>query len=247
MGKKFGISAVFIGVYLVFVIAMAPANWLLEQVKLPDNIVLSDVSGSIWHANIKQVMVDDIVISNVKSKLSPISLVLFNPTLDINFGDELINGPEGVLTVSQLTSEVKVEDANILVPANIIASRLNLPIDVQAHEDIRLEVVQFSMGQPVCGELQGQVEWDKAAVTALDEKIALGKLTANLSCEKGELVATVAPNNELGLSYRAIVKKGGKLSGNGFIKPGEKFPRQLQEALAFIGKPDKQGRYRLKL
>lgn len=247
MGKKFGFSAVFIGAYLVFVIAMVPANWLLDQVKLPNNLVLNDVSGSIWHARIKTVMVDDIVVSNVESRLSPFSVLLFNPTLDVSFGDELLNGPEGVLTVSQLTSEVRVDDANILVPANIIATRLNLPIDVQAHEDIRLAVGQFSMGQPVCGVLQGQIEWENAAVTALDEKIALGKLTANLSCEKGELVATVVPNNELGLSYRAIVKKGGKLSGNGFIKPGEKFPRQLQDALAFIGKPDKQGRYHLTL
>ena len=55
------------------------------------------------------------------------------------------------------------------------------------------------------------------------------------------------PNNNLGLSYRAQVKQGGRVSGSGYLTPAEKFPEQLKAALNFLGKADSQGRYRLKI
>jgi len=35
------------------------------------------------------------------------------------------------------------------------------------------------------------------------------------------------------------------MSGNGFLKPGAKFPKVLNDVLPFLGKKDNQGRYRL--
>ena len=128
-----------------------------------------------------------------------------------------------------------------------MALRLNLPIDVIAHEQLQLNVSRFVIGAPICNELQGDLQWRNAAVSAFDERVKLGGLSATLSCDKGELVAEVEPNNNLGLSYRAQLKQGGRLSGSGYLTPGEKFPEQLKETLSFLGSPDRQGRYRLKM
>ena len=102
-------------------------------------------------------------------------------------------------------------------------------------------------GAPICKELQGDIHWRKAGVTGFEEKVNLGALSATLSCEKGELVADVDPKNDLGLSYRAQLKQGGRFTGSGYLTPGAKFPEQLIAVLSFIGKPDNQGRYRLKM
>ncbi len=247
MKKHVAIVAIFLVLYGVFVIALMPANWLVGQIKLPSNVAVAGVEGSIWQTNISQVKVDDIVINNVESSLSLWSVFMFDPKLDIRFGDALISGPEGQLELSGLLAELTVENANISIAANNITQRLNLPIDVIAHEQLTINVPNFVIGKPICTELSGNLHWQNAAITALDEKVKLGKLSAKLSCEKGELIAEIDPKNNLGLSYKAQIKQGGRFSGSGYLTPGQQFPEQLKGALSFLGKADKKGRYRLKI
>ena len=247
MKKTFAYSAIFFAFYSVFVIALMPASWLMTQIKLPANVSVAAVEGTIWRASVKQVMIDDVVISKVQSALSLMSVLMLDPKLEVTFGDPLINGPEGQLTISGLRSDITINDAQLSLAANTVVARLNLPIDIIAHEQLTLNVDRFVMGSPICGELQGELEWRDAAVSAFDEKVKLGKLSAALSCDKGELIAEIAPNNDLGLSYNAQLKQGGRFAGRGYLTPGEKFPKQLREALSFLGKPDRKGRYRLKL
>ena len=247
MKKKFAYTAIFFTAYCVFVLALMPASWLMAQIKLPKNVAVSAIEGTVWHTRILQVMVDDVVINQVQSSLSLMSVLMFDPKLDITFGNALVNGPEGQLTISGLLSDMVVEDAEINLPANTVAKRLNLAIDIIAHEQLQLNIERFIIGAPICSELQGDLQWQNAAVTAFEEKVQLGGLSAKLTCDKGELIADIDPNNNLGLSYRAELKQGGRLAGNGYLTPAAKFPEQLKATLSFLGKPDNQGRYRLKI
>ncbi|WP_085300686.1 type II secretion system protein N [Cognaticolwellia mytili] len=247
MKKNFTIAAIFIVLYSVFVIALMPANWLAGQIKLPNNVTVAGIEGSIWQTKISQVIVDDIIISQVESSLSLLSVLMLDPKFDITFGDALINGPEGHLVLSGLLTDITIEDAMVGLAANNVSAKLNLPIDIIAHEQLTINVARFVIGAPICSELDGDFHWRNAAVTALDEKIKLGKLSAKLSCDEGELIADIDPKNNLGLSYRAQIKKSGRFSGSGYLTPGAKFPEELKSALNFIGKADKKGRYRLKI
>lgn len=247
MKKKFAYAAIFLIVYSIFVVALMPANWVMTQIKLPNNVVVANVEGTIWRTSIGQVMVDNIVVNQVQSSLSVLSLFMLDPKLDITFGDALVNGPEGHLTISGLLADIVIEDAKVNVAANAVVSRFNLPIDVIAHEQLTLNVARFVIGAPVCSTLQGNLQWRNAAATAFEEKVILGDLSAILSCDKGELVAEIAPKNNLGLSFSAQLKQGGRFAGSGYLTPGEKFPSQLNDMLSFLGKPDKKGRYRLKI
>lgn len=247
MKKQFAYTAIFFSVYSIFVLALMPANWLISQINLPNNVSVSAVEGTIWRANAAQVMVDDVVISQVQSSLSLISVLMFDPRLDITFGNALVNGPEGSLTITGLMSDMVIKDAKIMLAANTVTTRLNLPIDIIAHEQLQLDIARFVIGAPVCRELEGQLQWPNAALTAFEEKVMLGGLSAKLTCDKGELIAEIDPNNNLGLSYRAQLKQGGRFSGSGYLTPGAKFPEQLKATLSFLGKADNKGRYRLKM
>jgi len=246
MKKPFAYTAIFFAVYSVFVLALMPANWLISQITLPNNVKISAVEGTIWQAYIAQAMVDDVVINQVQSSLSLMSVLMLDPKLDIRFGGALVNGPEGELTITGLFSGMVIEDAQISLAANTVADRLNLPIDITAHELLTLNITRFVIGAPICRELQGGLQWPNAAVTAFEEKVLLGGLSATLSCEQGELIADIDPNNNLGLSYRAQLKQGGRFSGSGYLTPGAKFPEALKATLSFLGKADNKGRYRLK-
>lgn len=247
MKKNFAIAAIFLVLYGVFTVALMPANWLIGQVKLPNNIAMAGIEGSIWNTKISQLVVDDIMVNEVHSSLSVLSVLMLDPKLDITFGDALISGPEGKLVLSGLLADITVEDATVSFAASHVSNKLNLPIDVIAHDQLTVNVAHFVMGAPICSELDGDFQWRNAAITALDEKVKLGKLSAKLGCEKGELIAEVEPKNNLGLSYRAAIKKGGRFTGSGYLTPGQNFPEQLKGALSFLGKADKKGRYRLKI
>ena len=48
MKSKFAYVAIFLVLYSVFVVALAPASWLIAQVNLPSNVKVSAVEGTIW-------------------------------------------------------------------------------------------------------------------------------------------------------------------------------------------------------
>jgi len=245
MKKWFAYGAMFFSVYLVFLISTIPAAWLVTFVKLPSNIQVAEITGTAWKSHTAKISIGGTTINNVNSDLSFFSLLMLDPNITLTFGGALENGPEGELIASQLFNDIKVSDLKISLPANDIAERLLLPIPMEAHNFIDLTITEFVIGKPICQQLSGKLLWNKAAVTALSEKVKLGRLSAELTCEKGALALTVSPDNDLGLTFTTYVHNMSKASGNGFLKPGNKFPSAIIPLLSFLGKADNQGRYRL--
>jgi general secretion pathway protein N len=255
MKKWLSYGAVFIATYLVFVLISLPANFLIAKLTLPKNLDLQRISGSIWHAKIAQVNINQgrgqsQRLELVEVSLSPWSLLLADPSFKVNFGGALVAGPEGSLTVSGLLDKMTIDDADILLSANAVmgqvANKLSLPVDVTATGDIAIKFEQLVLDKPVCQLAKGQLFWHKASISALDQTVALGPLAADISCEKGALALKVRPKNNLGLSFSAYLAQNGHLSGNGYLTPGNDFPAALQALLPFLGNGDQQGRYRLK-
>jgi len=245
MSKKFLPVVSFIVVYLFFLIVTLPASVLFNQIKLPKNIQIGSVSGTIWQSNINAIHTEQVDLVNVDVSLSLFSLFVLDPKLDITFGDSLVSAPEGKAKVSGLMSALHLTDVELNIAANTIASHLNLPIPVNAHNDIFIQLNEFTAGQPLCSELTGNIKWQKAAVTVLDNKVPLGELSANLECNQGSIELTLLENNNLGLAFSLVVGVGFSTSGNGYLTPNNHLPEEIKQVLPFLGQPDNQGRYRL--
>lgn len=247
MKKKFAIAVVFLMAYLGFLVATLPAAVLLNQIALPNNIVLSGVSNSIWQAKIEQVSVDKLVINNIQTKLSFWSLFSLTPTLSVTFGDALLAGPEGELDISLSQEKITLADLHLFIKANEIAQQFTLPVPVTAKGDVNITLshAAININDNKCIAAEGLVEWSKAGANALNENISLGSFNAEVACEEGTLALLLSPNNNLGLTLNAYVRQGGRISGNGWLKPDAKFPSVLNNALPFLGRKDSQGRYRL--
>ncbi len=248
MKNKFIISGVFLITYIGFLIATLPATLLFNQFETPKNLTIFGVTGSAWNTNVEQVVVGETSIQKVNARLSFWSLFTLTPNLSITFGDSFIAGPEGefVLEVSQNT--VQLSDLKVLVKANEIAQQLTLPLPMSAQGDVELNVsnaeIDLQKGYQ-CIAANGSAVWSKAGVVALEQNIKLGSFNGDIGCEDGALSLILSPKNDLGLTFNAYVRKGGKISGNGFLKPSAKFPQVLNNVLPFLGNKDSQGRYRL--
>jgi len=244
MKMKFAIGAIFLSVYLVFVIATIPAKVVLSYVPLPTGISVHGVKGTIWQMDIDELVHPKVTISKIEANLSFWSLFTLNPSISVEFGDNFSDGPAGQLTVSNLFENVRVEDADIRISANFIAQQMPLPIPLNASGEVNVNIEKFVVGKPICQLSQGDIKWPSAAVSALNETVKLGTLAAKLSCEQGALAIIVDEENDLGVSFTAYVRSKG-VSGNGYLKPARNFPEKLQAVLPFLGKVDQQGRYRL--
>lgn len=247
MGKWFKISAGFIGVYLMFLLILMPANIVLQWISLPHRLQLGTVSGSIWQSQVDIVKYENLVVNNADIKLSAFSLLLLDPQLDVSFGGALVSGPEGQVTINGLLTDApRLIDGNMSLRANSITPYLNLPLEVTAHDFIDITLDEFVVGKAICQTLSGKVDWQKAAVTVLEQKVNLGKLTTNLSCQQGDVILTLDEKNDLGLSFSASVGQGFSTKGSGYLAPNNNTPAAIQQVLPFLGKPDNQGRYRLR-
>lgn len=248
MKNKIAIGVIFLITYIGFLIATLPTTFVLNQLSLPKNITVSGVSGSIWHTSIAQVNVEGSSVNKVEAELSFWSLFTLTPNLSITFGDSFIAGPEGELELVLTTDKAEINDLKLLVKANEIAQQLPLPLPMSAQGNVELTLVNAEIDlnkNNQCIAAKGTASWSKAGVVALEQNIKLGNLTADISCENGALAVIISPKNNLGLTFNAYVRQGGKVSGNGFLKPGAKFPQALNNALPFLGRKDSKGRYRL--
>lgn len=250
MKKWFTLGVIFLASYLVFIVATLPLALVINNSKLPKNISIQAISGTVWQGEIGQVTVDKNIIKQVTTKLSFWSLFTLMPKVDISFGSDILAGPQGQLTLAISQSKLNLSDVNIFLSANEIAQQARLPLPITAKGEVELNFSDISIALDTrkCSEAKGKVDWSRAGVIAMEQNIKLGKFSSNITCEKGELVAKIAPKNDIGLSFTAYVSSTGnsvRVSGNGYIKPGVKFPAKLKSALSFLGNPDAQGRYRL--
>ncbi|SET39979.1 type II secretion system protein N [Thalassotalea agarivorans] len=248
MKKWIGYACLLVLSYAVFMLATLPASLVINKIKFPNTVSVVGIKGSIWHFTVDKIHAQNVEVSDVEATFNFSSLLTLDPQLSITFGGPLHPGPEGKFIVHQLFSTPAVKELSVLVLADQIAQQLPLPLPVKAHDYVALNLQQFVIDPQLrCQAVAGNLEWDKAAVTALEEKVILGKLSADLSCDQGALVVEIDPNNDLGLSYSAYISANGKFSGSGYLKPGAKFPEKLKQVLPFMGNPDNQGRYRLRM
>ena len=254
MKKWFAVIAIFVSSYLVFLVATMPLALVLNTIKLPKNINIGSVSGSIWQGKITQVLINNYQIHHIKTQLNFWSLLRLSPRLDVNFGEALSAGAEGKFTLSVTTKQLLLNDVEIFVRANDIAKQvaLTMPslIPVTAQGNVELLIAQLSLDiseELQCEQAQGQVSWLGSGVVALENNIKLGNVNADLSCQQGDLIAKISPENNLGLHFTTRISLANrKVSGQGYLKPGTQFPAQLTSSLRFIGRPDNQGRYLLR-
>ncbi|NMP17011.1 type II secretion system protein N [Thalassotalea sp. Y01] len=238
-------AGAFLVLYLLFVVANAPAKKIIGHFKLPKTVHLGQISGSIFSGNVDSVYLGQHKIEDVRWSLSVLSLITFNPSADVEFGNPRL-GYSGRFTASDLLSVASLQDVKISADADYIASKLNLMIDIKAAGQVQLDLPQYTPGKAVCNAATGVVNWQQAQLDATGEYVPLGDLAADISCEKGNVLLAVKPENNLGLQLDAIFN-GRRLSATGFLQPGAKFPEQLQPMLGFMGKKDNQGRYRIRL
>ena len=97
----------------------------------------------------------------------------------------------------------------------------------------------------LCDELSGNAETHNLSVQGLQGWIEFDTIQGKLSCNNGALGLNISEQNQMGLQLEA--QYGLRvMSISGFVKPDATMPKQVHDAVKFLGRPDNNGRYSFK-
>lgn len=234
--------------YIIFLIATLPAHLVTAKLDLGKKLELGHVTGTIWSGKIDAVRIDDIILKTVNWDVNFSQILIGRIALDIQFGSpRKILEPQGTGQVRYSLNGLSLADVKIKLPADLIAAQISLPFPVEASGLVEADLAKVRLGEPVCSELNGDIKWQLAAVTAQKTNFNYGDLKAQLSCKNGKAVAKILGNPDiLQLDIDAILNNLKSYSVNGYISLGAKADTNLRNVISFLGNPDKQGRYLIK-
>ncbi|MDP2561941.1 type II secretion system protein N [Psychrobium sp. 1_MG-2023] len=230
-------------VYFVFLISIMPATAVLPWVKLPPQIKLGAVSGSIWQGQVSSLSYQGLTVAPIHWKLAPLSLVSASAQLDIKLGSRQseIQGA-GQLTVKH--NEILIDGLTLQAPIEQLTRVVALPMGLSASGRANLDVSAYHYTGLWCQELNGQLNVNELVVSSGFGQVDVTRAQAKLGCDQGNLVAKLVPNtNSLGIKLDATLDKSQRLTTTGFIKPPANAPKDFVNLLKFMGQPNPNGQY----
>lgn len=250
MKKNIALTNLFFVCVLIFVIALMPARVALDFAKpmMPKTLKINQVHGSIWQGGAVAVSFEQHQLDNVTWDLSAWSLLTASLAGDIKFGKRReMSAPYGHsdFSVSLISQQLLLSNSSLRVPSDMVMSQLDLPMPMKSKGHINLKLAEGSPGKPYCDALNGTVSTQNLSVQGLQGWVDIDTVKGQLSCKKGALVFKINEKNVLGLQVEAeLGEHGAKVSG--FIKPDPSMPKQVHDAVTFLGRPDQSGRYSLR-
>jgi general secretion pathway protein N len=238
-------SKIVIGIiiYLVFLLAYLPANWLVSIAPLPSNVLISNAEGTLWQGNAALISIDQRQIELVSWQLSPWGLFVGQANVDFNIGNRA-TPVSGKGSISWSLAGISAKNIRLDLPDSFILAGARLPFKTQINGDVSLMVEIVEQGKPWCEQLSGKLFLNNTDVKNQFGVYPMGNIALGLSCLDGQLqLATDETQNALGLTGTATLGESNLVKVNAKIKPTDAQPKDLRESLSFLGRQDSQGYY----
>nr|WP_153666118.1 type II secretion system protein N [Shewanella intestini] len=232
-------------IYIFFLVAYVPANWLVSIAPIPNNIKLSGVSGTLWQGQAALVSIDRRQLDQVNWTLNPWGIFVGQAQVDVTIGSRAtpVNG-KGSLTATM--SGIKVQNLRFEAPSQFLLAGNRLPFKTEIQGELSVIIEQFDQGLPWCEQLSGKLFVNDVDVTNQFGAYPLGNMALNMSCVDGQVKLTAnEQDNRLGLMGTVLLTQNSSVKVAAKIKPTDTQPADLTQALQFLGQQDSQGYYPL--
>ncbi|WP_462157058.1 type II secretion system protein N [Pseudoalteromonas sp. GB56] len=241
---------VFLIFFVVFAVALLPASVALHlgQSYLPKGLKLGPATGSIWQGQINGVQYQGQYLSKVKWNVHPSALFGMQLDADVVVGNKRNSGEvsaNGLVKYGLADGSLQLENVRARVALESVMSQVRLPVPTEAKGLVFVELDNYQLGQPHCNELAGVISSADISVKGRNGWFSIGELEGELSCVNGAASVKVSKENLLGLQVDAGFNERGQVTVNGFIKPDASLPKDVHDAVQFIGNQSADGRYRI--
>lgn len=233
--------------YLLFLLYLMPASWVLKLVPIPPQLQLVGVSGTLWHGSVRQLSYQQLVFNDLDWQIKPLALLTFRLNARLTSGSlQQTEQPYLQAKLVLSPSSLHVHSALLRLPVATLLPVLSLPLPVAASGELILDVANMQLHQGTCQQLRGTASWLEARLQPpVGNWLTLGDFSGTLSCEQQHLVLHTDPTNLLSLDVRAELSPAGAFRVNGTLAPAAELPAEVHQAMRFVGQPDANGRYTL--
>ncbi len=230
-------------IYLVFMLVLFPAKVAVSLAPLPKFVKLSEVSGTIWNANIASVSLPQRTLEQVQLSIKPLALLTGKLEADVTLGSRS-TPVTGKAHIIASTSHIKVTNLSFDAPDSFVLGNTRLPFKTKVDGEVSLVVSLAEQGKPWCSALNGKVFLNQTQVENQFGHYPLGNIELGLSCLDGKVkLSTDEKRNDLGLNGDILLDAGNRVKVTAKIRPTAKQPEDLTRALSFLGRQDSQGYY----
>jgi general secretion pathway protein N len=252
MKRIISLALTLVVAFLAFTLYTMPASVLihLANKQLPPSLKLGVVTGTVWQGKVSGIRINNIQLNNVRWDLKASALLLGELKGSINFGnprDKSDISGRGFFVGDLLDGSIVLTDTTVRFSVEQAMSQVTLPLPVQAKGRVLLNVDTFSTGMPYCESLKGEIRSPGISVQGLSGWFDIGALGGTLRCKSGDIGVLVDPDNSLGLQADAVLAEHFQFRVAGNIKPQASLPKEVHEAVKFLGRPDANGRYPVNL
>ncbi|NTS75845.1 type II secretion system protein N [Catenovulum sp. SM1970] len=238
---KFGGMGVVL--YLVFLIATIPAHLVVSQISVPRTVQLGMVSGTVWDGKFNAVLVNGILLKNVRWSFSPSALLTGKLGVDFKISNSRRSKHVSAEGFAYLGfSGFATDETKVNIPAALFKQRFGLSMIDSVTGVIRIDLDHFRPDQPYCAELDGKVKWKSAELSVMNALYEVGDINLDLKCADGGIVAQVKGDEKyLSMNVEMQVPSPGQIEVNGQIKAGEMAAPLLANSLSFLGQANEEG------
>lgn len=241
--NRWGIIGLLIFIYLVALVVLLPARFVLQFVQSPAQVEWGDVSGSIWSGQIGTLRVQDITLREIDWRLHPLALVMGRAQVSLHIGDHPNNIIVGQGQLRMTSSTLQVQGLTLDGRVADLAALSPVPSPFALQGEVSLNLPHYEWGQPLCRELDGQVQVSNAALQIGRNWEELGNFSAVLNCENGRIIALLDDANRLGLTADAEIWAQGARAEFSMNPPPEA-PRAIRNLMNVLP-PEARQRQRL--
>lgn len=231
--------------YLGFLIASLPAAMVVKLLPTMPGVTLGPAQGQWNDGRLAFVRQGNMQLNAIHWQLSLAQLWRGQLGFQLEMGASQAE-PTATVQGRVGLSGLSVEQGLVTVPIRWVLPKVSLPMKMDASGDIVVRIEEFQSGAPYCTALKGQASWQNAKFESPIGWLDLQSITGVLSCQQGNLQLITAANNPLGAALTVDVLAS-SYQINGTLQPVSSLPKEVHQAMQFVGPQDSQGRYVMKL
>lgn len=229
-------------------VLLTPAAWWIKLAPLPADLQLGTVTGTLIQGKVSAIQYQHLYLPELKWQLNPWQLLTGKAQFNVTSGSRQQTKLAFVAaTVNYGFRGLSLQNSILSLPVAEVMPLLQLPVPMAASGELVFDITEYQQGQPWCEALQGNASWLDAKLQSLSGNwLDFQALFATVQCEQGSIVLQTAADNVLGLAATLQLDKT-RFQLNGTLKPEPSLPEEVHQAMQFLGQPDANGRYTIKL
>lgn len=246
MKKTLGYVALGVCAYIVFLVALFPADraYAFARSALGET-ALYDVKGTVWHGRAAAVQVGGQTLRAVRWSLAPWTVFLGRVDVNLAFdsGETWGNGVVGL----GINKALHVRALELQLPAAALRSLLpRVAVPLAGAFTLNLERGKFDAATRQIHDLQGSLTWQNAALD-MPNAPALGAFRVDLAPSAEGITGTLKDTGDGPLVAQGslLLKPDNTYQFNAAFAPRDPGNTSLAQGLMFLGRPDAEGRVKV--